>query len=73
MVVVIGVFGGVVMMLWNWVMLVLFVGVWMIDFVYVLGLFVLSCILFGGFCGYCGWYGWCYWCKWEVMMLEECE
>ena len=45
------VLGGVVMLLWNWLMPGLFPGLREIDFFHALGLLVLSKILFGGFRG----------------------
>ncbi|MFM0730554.1 hypothetical protein PQQ52_08680 [Paraburkholderia sediminicola] len=69
----IGVLGGVVMTLWNWVMPALFVGARAIDFVHALGLLVLSRILFGGFRGHGGWRGRRHWRKWDAMTPEERE
>ncbi|WP_026349892.1 hypothetical protein [Bordetella sp. FB-8] len=73
MVVAIGVLGWLVMMLWNWVIPALFVGVHTIDFMHALGLLVLSRILFGGFRGHGGWHGRRHWRKWEAMTPEERE
>jgi hypothetical protein len=43
--------GGVVMLLWNWLMPALFAGARPVDYCQALGLLLLSKILFGGFRG----------------------
>lgn len=64
--------GWVVMMLWNAVIPVVFVGGRVIDYWHALGLLVLSRILFGGFRGRGGWRG-RHWRRWESMTPEERE
>jgi hypothetical protein len=66
------VLGWVVMMLWNAVVPVVFVGGRVIDYWHALGLLVLSRILFGGFRGRGGWKG-RRWRRWEAMTSEERE
>jgi hypothetical protein len=66
------VLGWVVMMLWNAVVPVVFVGGRVIDYWHALGLLVLSRILFGGFRGRGGWRRG-RWRRWEAMTPEERE
>jgi hypothetical protein len=66
------VLGWVVMMLWNAVVPVAFVGGRLIDYWHALGLLVLSRILFGGFRGRGGWRG-RHRRRWEAMTPEERE
>lgn len=68
-----GVLGGVVMLLWNWVMPGLIDGIMPIDYWRALGLLVLSRILFGGFRGRGGWHGREHWQRWQQMTPEERE
>ncbi len=58
--------GWVVMMLWNWLLPNLFVGVKAIDYVQAMGVLLLSKILFGGFRGHCGGHA-----KWQQHRLEN--
>ncbi len=66
--------GWVVMMLWNAVVPVVFVGARVIDYWHAVGLLILSRILFGGFRGR-GRGGWRHrrWRRWEAMTPEERE
>jgi len=66
------VLGWVVMMLWNAVVPIVFVGGRVIDYWHALGLLVLCRILFGGFRGRGGWRG-RRWLQWEAMTPEERE
>ncbi len=65
--------GGVVMLLWNWVMPALFASAMPLDYPHALGLLLLSRILFGGFRGHGGWHGRHHWRKWAAMSPEERE
>lgn len=72
-----GLFGYVVMRLWNWLMPGLF-GLHMIGFWQAVGLLVLSKILFGGFHGRHGGHGHMHWRgrmmdRWGKMSPEERE
>jgi hypothetical protein len=69
----IAVLGLVVMLLWNWIVPVVFVGGRAIGYLQALGLLVLSRILFGGFRGHGGWRGHRHWRRWERMTPEERE
>jgi hypothetical protein len=64
---------GVVMLLWNWLMPVLFTGAREIDYLHALGLLVLSKILFGGWRGHGGWHRHIHHSRWESMTAEERE
>lgn len=65
--------GGVVMLLWNWLIPSLFFGAQPVSYLQALGVLVLSKILFGGFRGHC--HG--HWRdrrqQWESMTPEERE
>ena len=65
--------GGVVMVLWNWLMPSLFIGAQPVSYCQALGILLLSKILFGGFKGGC--HG--RWKerrqRWEAMTPEERE
>ena len=65
--------GGVVMLLWNWVMPGLVEGVATIDYWRALGLLVLSRILFGGFRGHGHRHDHGQWQRWHKMTPEERE
>ena len=65
--------GGVVMLLWNWIMPGLVDGVARIDYWRALGLLVLSRILFGGFRGRGRGDGHGQWQRWQKMTPEERE
>lgn len=65
------VLGGVVMLLWNWVMPGLVDGVARIDYWRALGLLILSRILFGGFRGRGHGHG--HRQRWQKMTPEERE
>ena len=65
------VLGWMVMVLWNAVIPVVFVGGRSIDYVHAVGLLVLSRILFGGFRGHAGWGRHRHWRRWEAMTPEE--
>ena len=65
------VLGWMVMVLWNAVIPVVFVGGRSIDYVHAVGLLVLSRILFGGFRGHAGWRRHRHWRRWEAMTPEE--
>ena len=67
------VLGWTVMVLWNAVIPVVFVGGRSIDYVHAVGLLVLSRILFGGFRGHAGWHRRRHWRRWEAMTPEERE
>jgi hypothetical protein len=67
------VLGGVVMLLWNAVLPMVFVGARPIDYLHALGLLILSRILFGGFRGHAGWHGRRRWARWQAMTPEERE
>jgi hypothetical protein len=67
------VLGGVVMLLWNAVLPVVFAGAHPIDYLHALGLLILSRILFGGFRGHGGWHGRRHWARWQAMTPEERE
>ena len=69
----IAVLGGVVMLLWNEVMPLLFSGAHPVDYLHALGLLVLSRILFGGFRGGGGWHGRRQWRRLQAMTPEERE
>jgi len=71
-----GVLGAVVMVLWNWILPGLYFGISSIDYWHALGLLVLSRILFGGFRGHGGWHerhGWNRWQRWQAMTPQERE
>lgn len=66
--------GGVVMLLWNYVVPIAFAGGQPIDYWHALALLVLTRILFGGFRGHGhgGWHGRReQWEKWQAMTKEE--
>ena len=63
--------GGVVMLLWNAVILTVFVGGRPIDYMRAVALLVLSRILFGGFRGGGGWRRHDHWRRWQAMTPEE--
>lgn len=63
---------GIVMLLWNWLMPSLFVGVQQIDYLRAVGLLVLCRILFGGLRGR-GWHHAHHRQRWEQMTDEERE
>lgn len=65
----IAVLGGVVMLLWNWLVPELFSGGREIGYLQALGLLVLSRILFGGLRGHGRWHHH----RWERMTPEERE
>lgn len=67
------VLGGVVMLLWNWIMPGLITGVAPLDYWRALGLLVLSRILFGGFRGRGNGHGHDKWQRWQKMTPEERE
>jgi hypothetical protein len=67
------VLGGLVMLLWNAVLPVVFAGAHSIDYLHALGLLILSRILFGGFRGHGGWHGRRHWARWQAMTPEERE
>jgi hypothetical protein len=69
----VAVLGGLVMMLWNAVMPVVFTGARPIDYLHALGLLVLSRILFGGFRGHGGWHARRHWARWQSMTPDERE
>ena len=64
--------GWAVMMLWNAVLPVVFVGGGLIDYWHALSLLVLSRILFGGFRGRSGWRA-RRWRRWEAITPEDRE
>jgi hypothetical protein len=61
--------GGLVMLLWNWLMPTLFSGVGIVDYWQALGLLLLSKILFGGGRGHWGGHHQ----RWDGMSAEERE
>jgi len=66
----IGVMGGAVMLLWNWVVPALFFGAHSLDFLHAVGLLALCRILFGGFHGRGGWRGRH---RWHALSRDERE
>jgi len=64
--------GGVVMLLWNWLIPTLFVGGKEIDYMQAMGVLLLSKILFSGFKGHGGHGRWLHH-RWEQMTPEERE
>lgn len=65
--------GGIVMLLWNAVIPIVFVGGRSIDYLHAVGLLVLSRILFGGFRGGGGWRRHRHWRRSQAMTPEERE
>jgi predicted Fe-S protein YdhL (DUF1289 family) len=65
--------GGVVMLLWNWLMPELFLGAQPVSYLQALGVLVLSKILFGGFRGGCHGRWKEHRQRWESMTPEERE